>query len=64
MENHILEGSYPDTVPAFTPRDANPNHKVPSVIVATNIEEHPTVGKTKVDVSLPGTPAHERTSKR
>ena len=23
-ENHILEGSYPDTVPAFTPRDCNP----------------------------------------
>ncbi len=38
MENHILEGSYPDTVPTFTPRDAIPNHKVPSVIVATNVE--------------------------
>jgi hypothetical protein len=23
MENHILKGSYPDTVPVFTPRDAN-----------------------------------------
>jgi hypothetical protein len=28
IENHILEGSYPDTIPGFTPRDANPSiHK-------------------------------------
>ena len=64
MENHILEGSYPDTVPAFTPRDANPNHKVLSVIATTNVEERPAVEKTKVDVSPPGTPAYMRTSKR
>jgi hypothetical protein len=64
MENHILEGSYPDTVPAFTPRDANPNHKVPSMIVATNVEERPTAEKTKIDVSPPGTPALKRSSKR
>jgi hypothetical protein len=43
MENHILEGSYPDTVPAFTLKDANPNHEVPSVIAATNVEEPPAV---------------------
>jgi hypothetical protein len=64
MENHILEGSYPDTVPAFTPRDANPNHKVPSVILATNVEERPSAEKTKTDVSPPGTPTCKRTSKR
>ncbi len=64
MENHILEGSYPDTVPAFTPRDANPNHKVPSMIAATNIKERPAAEKTKMDVSPPGTPACKRTYKR
>ncbi len=64
MENHILEGSYPDTVPAFTPRDANPNHKVSSIIVATNLEERPAAKKTKMDVSPPGIPACKRTSKR
>ncbi len=52
MENHILEGSYPDTVPAFTPRDANPNHKVPSMIAATNIEERSTAEKTKTEYPL------------
>jgi hypothetical protein len=52
MENHILEGSYPDTVPAFTPRDANPNHKVLSVIMATNVEERPAAEKTKMDPLL------------
>jgi hypothetical protein len=64
MENHILEGSYPNTVPAFTPRDAYPNHKVPSVIMATNVEERPAAEKTKTNVFPPGTPAWERTSKR
>jgi hypothetical protein len=64
MENHILEGSYPDTVPAFTPRDANPNHNVLSVIMATNVKERPAAEKTKTDVSPPGTPARKRTSKR
>ncbi len=64
MENHILEGSYPDTVPAFTPRVANPNHKVPSVITATNVKERPAAEKTKTDVSPPGTPACKRTFKR
>jgi hypothetical protein len=64
MENHILEGSYPNTVPAFTQRDTNSNHKVPSMIAATNVEEHPAAEKTKKDVSPSGTPARERTSKR
>jgi hypothetical protein len=50
MENHILEGIHPDTVPAFTPKDSNPNHKVPSVIVTgTNAKERPTAKKTKLD---------------
>jgi hypothetical protein len=47
MENHILEGSYLDTVPAFTLRDANPNHKVLSMIVATNVKEHPAAERPK-----------------
>ena len=65
MENHILEGIHPDTVPAFTPKDSNPNHKVPSVIVsATNAKERSTAEKTKSDASSPGTPACDRHSKK
>jgi hypothetical protein len=64
MENHFLEGSYPNTVPVFTLRDANPNNKVLCMIAATNVKECPAAEKTKADVSPPGTPACKRTSKR
>ena len=63
MENHILDGSYPDTVPAFTPIDANPNHKsAMSAATAYVGERIPTerasaAEKAKADVSPPGTPA-------
>jgi hypothetical protein len=33
-ENHILEGSYPDTVHIITSREANPNHKTMSMTTA------------------------------
>jgi hypothetical protein len=32
MDNHILEGTYPDAIPKFTPRDANPKYQIASVI--------------------------------
>ncbi len=64
IENHILEGSHPDDVPAFTPKDSNQNHKVPRMIVTgTNAEERPTAEKTKSDAPPPGTPARDRHSK-
>jgi hypothetical protein len=28
MDNHILEGTYPDSVLKFTPRDANPKYQL------------------------------------
>ena len=63
MENHILEGSHPDSVPSFTPRDSNPNHKVSSMIVIGS-EERSAAEKTKSDASPPGTPARDRISKK
>jgi hypothetical protein len=33
MENHILEGTYPNTIPKFTPRDAYPKYKDESLKV-------------------------------
>jgi hypothetical protein len=64
MDNHILEGSYPDTVPAFTPRDANPNHQIVSVIAMVDAGQHLVAEKSKMDVSPPGTPATKKRSKR
>ena len=64
MENHILEGSYPDTVPAFTPRDCNPNHKATSAIMTSTVDDHSTTKKIKMDASPPGTPARDRNSKK
>jgi hypothetical protein len=39
IENHIFEWSYPDTIPAFTPRDGNQNHKSMSAITAAHVRE-------------------------
>jgi hypothetical protein len=64
MEIHILEGSYPDTNPAFTPRNANLTHQAPSVIAASLIEDRAIADKSKPDASPPGTPACKRPSKR
>ncbi len=61
MDNHILEGSVPDSAPNFTPRDSNPKHQSALNITAA-------VGdgaeKIKPDSSPPGTPACKRTSKK
>ncbi len=70
MENHILDGSYPDTVPAFTPRDANPNHKSAMSAAAVYVGERlstehaSTADKVKADVSPPSTPARDRHTKK
>jgi hypothetical protein len=64
MENHILEGSYPDTVPALTPRDANPSIPKGMNLMVTTKVAGIIVEKSKVDASPPGTPAHERTFKK
>jgi hypothetical protein len=71
IENHtILDGSYPDTVPAFTPRDANPNHKSAMSAAAAYVGERipteraSTAKKAKADVSPPGTPARDRQTKK
>jgi hypothetical protein len=63
IENHILEGSYPDTVPTFTPRDANPSiHKGTNVMSMAKVTGT-IIEKSIADASPPGTPACERTSK-
>jgi hypothetical protein len=69
MENHILEGSYPDTIPKFTPRDANLKYKdesskVVSVIGTIGNRALAISNKTKPDTSSPGTPANDRKTKK
>ena len=54
-----MEGTVPDSVPNFTPRDANPkimNAVAPVAKIAAL--------KVKSDASPPGTPARERTEKK
>ncbi len=60
MENHILEGSYPDTNPAFTPRDTNPSIPKGMNLTATTKVAGTIVEKSKADASPPGTPARKR----
>jgi hypothetical protein len=67
MDNHILEGTFPNSVPKFTPRDANPRYQIANVIVT--MEGIATVSssgdkKSKSDASPPGTPAQERNNKK
>ncbi len=65
MENHILKGSFPDTVPVCTLRDANPSiQKGTANATLTSRVAGTVVEKSKADASPPGTPAHERTSKK
>ncbi len=69
MENHILEGLYPNTIPKFTPRDANLKYKDENLKVASFIS---TIGngalaisnKSKPDTFLPGTLANNRKTKK
>jgi hypothetical protein len=65
MENHILEGSFPDTVPTCTPRDANPSiQKGTANATLTPRVAGTIVEKSKADASPPGTLARDRTSKK
>jgi hypothetical protein len=65
MENHILERSFPDTVPMCTPRDANPSiQKGTANATLTPRVADTIVEKSKADASPPGTPACKRTSKK
>jgi hypothetical protein len=59
IDNHIMEGSVPNSVPAFTPRDANPmivNAVAPITEIAAS--------RVKPYASPPGTPACERNGKK
>jgi len=59
IDNYIMEGTVPDSIPNFTPRDANPkimNAVAPVAEIAAL--------KVKPDASPPGTPARERTEKK
>ncbi len=69
MENHILEGTYPDTIPKFTPRDAHPKYKdeslkVASVILTIGNRALAISNKSKPDASPPGTPANDMKTKK
>jgi hypothetical protein len=61
MDNHILKGSVPDSVPNFTPWDSNPKHQS-ALNIAAAVGDG--AGKIKPDSSPPGTPACKRTSKK
>jgi len=66
IENHILDGSYPDTVPAFTSRDANPNHMSAAAAHVgefISTQRVYTAKKAKANASPPGTPARDRQTK-
>ncbi len=60
IENHIMEGSVPDSVPNFTPHNANPK----IILAATAIAPVSIVAalKAKSDALPTGTPACERNS--
>jgi hypothetical protein len=67
IENHILNGSYPDTVPVFTPRDANPNHMSTAAAYFSkriSTECVSTAEKAKSNVSPPSTLACDMQNKK
>jgi hypothetical protein len=64
MENHILEGTYPDVIPKFTPKDANPKYHIASVIASKDQGGLDLCKKVKPEASPPATPACERVQKR
>ena len=61
IDNNIMEGTVPDSVPNFTPRDANPKIRNAVAPVAEISALHL---KVKPDASPPGTPARERVGKK
>jgi hypothetical protein len=67
MDNHILEGTFPDSVPKFTPRDANPRYQIANVIATMEDRAALSISgdkKSKPDASPPGTPTQERKNKK
>ena len=64
IENHIMEGSVPDSVPNFTPCDSNPKLlQTANIMMVTSYAEVSTA-KAKPETSPPSTPARERTGKK
>jgi hypothetical protein len=62
IEYHIMEGSFSDSIPTFTPRNANPKLlHVANIIIPIN---EVAALKGKPDALPPGTPACERTTKK
>ena len=59
IDNYIMEGTVPDSVPNFTPRDANPK-----IMNAVEPVAKIAALKVKPDASPPGTPTRERTGKK
>ncbi len=67
MDNHILKGTFPNSVPKFTPRDANPRCQIANVIATMEDRLALSISgdkKSKPDASPPGTPAQERKNKK
>jgi hypothetical protein len=64
IENHIMEGSVPDSVPNFTPRDSNPKLLQTATIMSVVSNTEPGISKVKPESSPPGTPARDRTGKK
>ena len=64
MDNHILEGTYPDVIPKFTPKDANPKYQIASVIASIDQGGLDLSRKLKPEASPPSTPARERLPKK
>ena len=59
IKNHIMEGSVPDSVPNFTPRDSNPKLLQAANIMVASYAKVSTL-KAKSETSPPSTPACER----
>ena len=64
MENHILEGTYPDVIPKFTPKDANPKYHIANVIASIDQGGLDLCKKVKPEASPPATPARGRVQKK
>ncbi len=62
IENHIMEGSVPDSIPNFTPRNANP--KIIQAATAITPVGRVAALKAKSDALPPGTLDCERNSKK
>ncbi len=60
MENHILKGTFPNTVFKSTLRDANPKYQTASMIGTIDQEGLALLAKLKPDAFPPGTPACKR----